>query len=280
MRCARSCVVLLIACLASPALADSTEPECPDLPAYRNAVFLHQRWQKTACLDDGSADCAQENAAIAQLSQLMAACEAGRMVGPPPTHFDVPAAVLHRRRTTGLLEGLAGGGLALASSDWSKSVKASPSLAARVGGMRGWVGAMLSTSFTRERLADPSVVLPFGTTERTFNRFRVLVDGVVERHPIPGLAIDGFVGIGVDVALVSFQHYVAGQPANDDASDTGLALELGASGWWRVGEDVEVGGSLVVPYAHHSSAGQTGMASFSYSGADLDLLLGVRVSTP
>ena len=280
MRCARSCVVLLIACLASPARADSAAPACPDLPAYRNAVFLHHRWQKTACLDDGSADCAQENAALAQLSDLMAACESGRNVGPPPTHFDVPAAAAHQRRITGVVEALGGGGLALASSDWSKSVKASPSLAARIGGVRGWAGAMLSTSWTRERLADPSVVLPFGTTERTFNRFRVLADALVERHPLPGLSIDGFAGVGIDVAVVSYQHYVAGQPANDDANDLGLALEIGGSGWWRVSEDVELGGSVVVPYAHHSSTGPMGAASFSYSGADLDLLLGVRISTP
>lgn len=258
---------------AQPALAGP----CPDYDAYKNSLFVHRRWETTACYDDGSIDCERERTAVSQLEQGLAACQAGHNIGPPPTHFDVPARELHRVRTIGLVEGIAGGSVALAGSDWRSSAELSPAVTGRFGAMHGGFGGLLAITWTPQRLTSPSAVLPFGTSEHSLHLFRFVAEAVAEHRVTPQLALDARAGAGIDVGYVSFQHLVSGTASNEQATDIGLAAEAGGDAWWTVGEGVDLGASLTLPYTHHGGTTTASESVLSYSSLDVELLLGVRI---
>lgn len=254
---------------------------CPDLPSYRSALSLHHYWATSACMDDGSADCVRERASIAKLEELGHRCEAGENVGPAPGAAQLAAMLPppppSGPRIVGVVWLLVGGQLAVADHDWKSAIEASPTLAAAAGGQRGDLGGVVAFAWTPERLTSQNSIIPGTTIERSLQRFRVLAEGFYDIRPVPELAITPLAGVGVDVVDASYRKSILGQPMNLDRSDVGLALEVGVAAWWHVSDGFELGGTLAFPIALHSSAASDpSQASFSYTGGDLQLLLGMR----
>jgi hypothetical protein len=273
-------ILVLVLLLARSALAQQA---CPDLPSYRSALSLHHYWMTSACMDEGSADCQRERAAIAKLEDLGHRCEAGQDVGPAPNAQQLASMLPPPDtgpRIIGLVQLAGGGHLALADHDWRGAINASPTLALAAGGVRDSLGGQLAVTWAPERLTSQNAIIPGTTIDRSMQHFRILAEGFYELRPVPQLAIDPLAGIGADVVDVSFRKVIVGQPMNASQTDVGLALEIGVAAWWSVGDGFEVGGALAFPIGlHSSSASDPSTANLSYTGGDLQLLLGLRAQS-
>lgn len=276
----------LVAALARVASAQpGTTPAgpCPQADAYRNAIALHRSWQAKACVDEGS-DCDDEKRAVATLTELGQRCDAGEQVGPPPTQFPKPeahgaaGAAGEAQPFSAVFEGAGGGGLALGNGSWRSSVGVSPSLVARAGAMRGSFGVLISGEWTAGQLSQPNNILPTPNNDMALRRYRFLASFVYERSPIPDLVIGGRAGVGIDYVDARYNRASGAGPVNFDESDAGIGIEVGAGAWWHVGAGTDVGGTLSVPIAKHDAASMS-MVTFSYTSFDLELLVGVRVSS-
>ncbi len=272
--------LVLLASTAHAQAPGETQGPCRDADAYQKSLALHRSWQTKACVDEGSDDCADQRAAVTQLTELAQRCQAGENVGPPPTTFAPakPAGTPTGQRIYATFEGLVGGSQPLSDPSWTGSVRTSPAVGARFGARRGALGALVSADLGFEQLKTPSQILPFSTNEQTLRRWRFLAQFAYEHRPIPDLALEGRVGIGIDYVDASYNTSQGGAvPASFDESDIGLALEVAGAAWWRVGDSVDLGGTLALPIAHHAAT--SGSASFQYTSYDLQLLLGVRFSS-
>jgi hypothetical protein len=276
-------LVLPLVLFASTAYAQApgeVQGPCPDADAYQRALVLHRSWQTKACLDEGSDDCAEQRTAVTQLTDLSQRCQAGEKVGPPPTTFTraKPEGAAPTQRIFATFEGLVGITQPLADSHWSSSVHTSPAVGARFGIARGPYSLLASAELAFAQLGTTNQIIPVPTNEQTLRRWRFLAHFSYETRPMPNLAIDGRVGIGVDYVDASFNTSAGGAvPASFNESDVGLAVELAGAAWWRFGDAVELGGTLALPIAHHATT--SGVASFQYTGYDLELLVGVRVTS-
>jgi hypothetical protein len=175
---------------------------------------------------------------------------------------------------------LAGGTLPLGNSDWTGSVDPSPKLEARVGGMSGSFGGMVSGDWTFEQLRSKNAILPTAT-KIAIGRLRVLGHIVFERRLSAKLLFDASAGAGVDLQYVDYTVAVAPNPMHRSETYQGYAFELAAAAWFDVGPNVQVGGLLALPISQHSTELREGAtAGFNYTSVDLDVLFGVRVTSP
>jgi hypothetical protein len=271
-------LVLFASTAHAQAPGEAQEP-CPDADAYQRALVLHRSWQTKACLDEGSDDCADQRAAVTQLTDLAQRCQAGEKVGPPPTTFThaKPEGTPPTQRIYATFEGLGGISQPLADSGWSSSVHTSPAVGARFGIARGPYALLASAELGFEQLGSTNAIIPLPTNEQTLRRWRFLAHFSYETRPIPDLAIDGRVGLGVDYADANYNTSQGGAPARFEESDVGLAVEVAGAAWWRVGNAVELGGTLALPIAHHAAT--SGAAVFQYTSFDVALLVGLRVTS-
>ena len=268
----------LVALLASTTAAQAAP--CKDVDAYRAAIAQHRQAKAAACANEDSPDCTAERDHLSTLDQNMQACLAGQDVGPPPILERPPglAPAPSGPELKGVFEGFAGGALAVGDSAWRDTANASPTLGGSAGLMRGSSGLLLSGEWTPERITMANAILPAGFPQQQLRRLRFVLEAVYEHRVTPDLTIGVRGGAGVDWAMASYQATQMGSPYTRDGDSVGLALEVGGSAWWTVAEGVDLGASVAVPYARHSAAAATtGDPTFQYSGADVELRVGVRV---
>jgi len=258
--------------LAASARADP----CPYAAAYESALAAHRRRAVELCRDPGAA-CDRANTTVAALAEQLRACDAGQDVGPLDSKYAVPPSETPARAThnaEGLFEGLAGGGIALGNGLWRDSVDASPTFTAR-GGMiwRGWVGGMLGVEYSPAQLRDGNAMFPVGSGNESLNRLRFLANAVVELHQRADLWWSLRAGIGAEHGYYAYEVSAFG--LHEQADATGLALELGVTGWYAVGELVAIGAGLAMPFTFTES--QSGKLVVPSSTWGLELVLGVRL---
>ena len=162
----------------------------------------------------------------------------------------------------------------LGDKHWNDTVEPSPKLAVHVGSVPKNLGGLLSFDWTPYNTDNGSATFPGGSSDVAAHRLRVL-GNLAFMSPVKAkVMVTGRVGIGID-----YQHYTAtttflGSSSSTSDSDVGIAFEMAAGAWFKLGS-VAVGGELAIPISHHDK--DTNTFDFVYDTYDLDLLFGVRL---
>ncbi len=166
-----------------------------------------------------------------------------------------------------------GGGLIVPLSDstYTDSVDPSVGLAARIG-----AGGKLAGMFSFEW--DP---LASNLQYVSFNRFRFLGHVVLHHAVSPTLELTGRLGAGIDLLHESTEGTILGVRFQGSDSNLGLALELGAGGWFSVGSGgTQVGVELAIPIGYHTddnTPSTADNANWDFTSVDLQILGGLRL---
>jgi hypothetical protein len=264
--------LLVVVVLAAYARADP----CPYAPAYESALAAHRRRAVVLCRDPSSA-CDQANAAVAAVDAKLRACLAGEDVGPLDTMYAAPPSetpARERHTVEGVFEGLAGGGVALGNASWRDSVDPGPTFVARAGVVwRGWLGGLLAVEYSPAQLRDGNAMFPPGSGSESLNRVRFLANAVVELHQRAHLWWSFRAGIGLERGY--YEYEVTSFGLHEQADATGLAIDLGATGWYSVGELLSVGAGLAMPFTIAES--QSGNVAVPAATWGVELVLGIRL---
>jgi hypothetical protein len=162
----------------------------------------------------------------------------------------------------------------LGDDDWKNSVESSPKLAVHAGSIPSTVGGMVTADWTPYNTDADANLGP--NADVSAHRFRILANLAFQSPVKAKLMVTGRIGVGADI-----QHYSAtasGLGFNFEQSDTdvGIAFEMGAGIWAKVGS-VAIGGELAIPISHHDKDNPNFDYDFVYDTFDLDLLFGVRL---
>ncbi|HEY5927890.1 MAG TPA: hypothetical protein VIV11_39660 [Kofleriaceae bacterium] len=182
----------------------------------------------------------------------------------------------------GVLRFTGGTGLPIEDDTWAQSANNSPKLAAGVGGVfyRN-IGAMFTADFTIVRLDDNQDLFAIGTSNEKLRRARLLGNLLYEIPNVaPRLSLCVRAGIGADLTWASYDRFAGGTNYPRSLTHGGLALEVAMAAWWFVGPGFEVGAEFALPISHYASETAPGGATgFRYTSLDLDLMLGVRMTS-
>ncbi|HUJ61756.1 MAG TPA: hypothetical protein VLX92_24800 [Kofleriaceae bacterium] len=245
---------------------------CPDLAAYVDAVAVQHQVVAAACASAASQSCVTERGALTLLESKRESCAMGQNVGPVPRWLE-PHPPGHGAPIVGSAELLAGGGLPIGNSVWRGGVGPNATLVGRGGASWKWIGGQLSAQYTHDGVSGGSSFVPTASSSRGIQSVRVLGNVTFDYRVNPWMLVSGRLGAGAELLFVGyrdeFQQHVTYE-------DTGLALELGGAVWFDVA-DVELGASVELPYASHSTAIQEEGLMLPSATYAAELLVGIRI---
>ena len=178
----------------------------------------------------------------------------------------------------------AGGGLAqpVADSRWSDGAQTGVKLHAGAGIVRT-VGALATIDATWLGAPHPSKLFPLSAYHEGLWRMRILGHALVELPHVvdPRLSVMVRAGIGADVLYETWDRLMNQSYIADSHVHTGFGFEVGAAAWFEVALGIDVGAEVAVPMSiHHSDAVNTTVpGALEYTSVDIDLLLGVRLTS-
>lgn len=163
----------------------------------------------------------------------------------------------------------------MGDSDWTDSAESSPKLGLRIGAFPHEIGGFIAADWTPVNTDTQGWSVPGASGDISAHRFRLLGGAMVHHNLSNTLAVTGHAGIGTDIAHASYTVTILGNSSTRSDTDAGLAVELGAGAWFRLGS-MEVGGEVNFPIGTHDhDAGNDGIG-FHYTSYDLELLGGIR----
>ncbi len=170
---------------------------------------------------------------------------------------------------------LAGGvSLPMGDDNWTDAVESSPILAVRAGAVPNKIGGFFSAEWMPTNTNASGWQIGNSGADLSAHRFRLIV-GPMYRHELSNtLAVDGRFGIGADIAHASVEGNVGPISFDESETDVGLALDFAAGVWFRIG-NVEVGGTVAIPFGFHDDVNDNNI-NFDWTSYDLQLLGAVR----